>query len=42
MIWLWHALFDGTWVCWCPHSRWYRGQLTMAQYDAHRHRWWHP
>lgn len=19
--WLWHALFDGTWLCHCPRSR---------------------
>lgn len=23
--WIWHALFDGTLLCGCPHSRWYRG-----------------
>lgn len=23
--WIWHALFDGTILCSCPHSRWYKG-----------------
>jgi hypothetical protein len=23
--WLWHALFDGTRLCRCPHSAWYAG-----------------
>lgn len=23
--WLWHALLDGTRLCRCPRSRWYRG-----------------
>jgi hypothetical protein len=24
LIWLWHALFDGTRICRCPHSTEYR------------------
>jgi hypothetical protein len=23
-IWLWHAMFDGTWLCHCAHSQWYK------------------
>jgi hypothetical protein len=23
-VWLWHALFDGTWLCRCEHSAEYR------------------
>jgi hypothetical protein len=23
-VWLWHALFDGTRLCRCPHSTWIR------------------
>jgi hypothetical protein len=26
-VWLWHALFDGTPLCRCPHSAEYRGAL---------------
>lgn len=22
--WLWHALFDGTWLCRCEHSKQYK------------------
>lgn len=27
MIWLWHVLFDGTWLCRCEHSHRYREYL---------------
>jgi hypothetical protein len=23
-VWLWHALFDGTLLCWCAHSAEYK------------------
>ena len=23
--WIWHALFDGSWLCRCPHSVSYQG-----------------
>jgi hypothetical protein len=28
LVWLWHAMFDGTRLCWCAHSRYYR---TLAE-----------
>jgi hypothetical protein len=24
LIWIYHALFDGTWLCKCEHSKWYK------------------
>lgn len=24
IVFVWHALFDGTWLCRCPHSREYK------------------
>lgn len=23
-VWLWHAMFDGTWLCRCKHSQEYK------------------
>jgi hypothetical protein len=31
VIWLWHALFDGTRLCRCEHSRRYRAYLRDAE-----------
>jgi hypothetical protein len=33
-VWLWHATFDGTRLCGCPHSRWYRGEMTVQEFNA--------
>lgn len=30
MRWLWHALFDGTRLCRCAHSRRYRAHLRAV------------
>jgi hypothetical protein len=28
MLWLWHALFDGTWACRCARSRRYKQAIS--------------
>lgn len=33
-VWLWHAFFDGTRLCNCSHSRWYRDELTIQEFNA--------
>ena len=30
-VWLWHAMFDGTWLCHCKHSKEYRNNKTSQQ-----------
>ena len=33
-VWLWHAFADGTPMCACLHSRWYRGEMTTQEFNA--------
>lgn len=30
--WIWHAMFDGSWLCNCPHSRWYKGGPSPVEH----------
>jgi len=29
-VWLWHALFDGTWMCRCEHSKQYKSAAPVS------------
>lgn len=30
-VWLWHALFDGTWACRCAHSARYKAAIRAEE-----------
>lgn len=33
-LWLWHAVFDGTRICPCRHSRYFRAELRALHKRA--------